>query len=63
LRDLSWVSSIVKENGAIHVDLGEGKSAADINKVCFDKGIVLHRLVRRTNSLEQEFLKILKEND
>ena len=63
LKDLDWVSSVVRENGAIHLDLSEGKSAADINQVCFDRGIVLHRLITRTNSLEQEFLKILKEND
>jgi len=63
LKALSWVTHVVRENGTVHVDVAEGRSASDINQVCFDKGIVLHRLLTRTNSLEQEFLKILKEND
>lgn len=63
LKALPWVTHVVRENGAMHVDITDGKSAADINRLCFDKGIVLHRLLTRTNSLEQEFLKILKEND
>jgi len=63
LKSLNWVTNVVRENGAVHVDVADGKSASDINQVCFDKGIVLHRLLTQTNSLEQEFLKILKEND
>lgn len=40
-----------------------GVSAEAINQYCFEKGIAVKRLVQRRNSLEQEFLKILEEND
>jgi ABC-type multidrug transport system ATPase subunit len=63
LNDQSWITSVTNDGKMLQLELAEGKVAEDINKVCFDKGIVLHRLLTRTNSLEQEFLKILKEND
>ena len=45
------------------VELAEGYSSSDLNKWCFEQGIALKKLVTQKNSLEQEFLKILKEND
>lgn len=38
-------------------------NAAYLNKACFEKGIVLKRIQTKKNTLEEEFLKILKEND
>ena len=54
---------VVSKNGSLFVHLKEGNSSEDINKFCFENGIVLKRLVQQSKSLEQEFLKILKEND
>ncbi len=45
------------------VRLKNGTSPAELNRYFFEKGISLQRLVARTRSLEQEFLKILQEND
>ncbi|MEQ9301916.1 MAG: ABC transporter ATP-binding protein [Cyclobacteriaceae bacterium] len=50
-------------NGSLQLELSKDITAADVNSFLFDKGIVLKRLVTQTNSLEKEFLKILKEND
>lgn len=54
---------VQKENGSIKVFLTEGQSSAELNKYCFEKGITLKKLIPQSKSLEQEFLKILKEND
>ena len=51
------------ENGSIFVHLKDGKTSEDINKFCFDNGVLLKKLLPQSKSLEQEFLKILKEND
>lgn len=52
------------ENGStLVVTMKEGITATHLNKYCFEQGITLKRLFTHTNSLEQEFLKILKEND
>jgi len=51
------------ENGSLLVQLKEGHSSADLNKYCFDHGITLKKVLQQSKSLEQEFLKILKEND
>ncbi len=56
-------TNVNPENGALLLDLFEGVTASDVNKFCHDNGIILKRLVTQTKSLEQEFLKILKEND
>lgn len=62
LKDYQGLSDIRYENGVFQAALTEGQTAADINQYCFNKGITLKRLITQTNSLEQEFLKILKEN-
>ena len=54
----------IRVNGShILLTLKPGVVATDINAFCFERGIVLRRLFTHTNTLEQEFLKILKEND
>jgi len=47
----------------ILVTLNTDANSTDLNQYCFENGITLKKLVTLTNSLEQEFLKILKEND
>ena len=43
--------------------LKEGQTSDHLNRFCFDQGIALKKLIPQSKSLEQEFLKILKEND
>ena len=52
-----------RENGSLKVFLADGYTSDHLNQFCFDKGIVLKKLIPQSKSLEQEFLKILKEND
>lgn len=63
LMRCNGVSDPVLENEDFAVRLNESFTAQDLNKYCFDQGIVLTKLVTQTNSLEQEFLKILNTND
>ena len=52
------------QNGSsILVTINEDATATDLNNYCFEKGITLKTLFTHRNSLEQEFLKILREND
>jgi ABC-2 type transport system ATP-binding protein len=51
-------------NGSgIIVTLKPEANSTELNLFCFENGITLKKLSTLTNSLEQEFLKILKEND
>jgi len=63
IKDFNGLKKQSEQNGNVLVELEDNFSSTDINAYCFEKGITLHKLVTQTNSLEQEFLKILKEND
>jgi len=63
LKDFNGQKKRYEENGSIFMELEDSFSSTDVNAFCFEKGITLHKLITQTNSLEQEFLKILKEND
>lgn len=54
---------IAQENGSLFIHLKEGQTSEDLNKFCFENGISLRKLLPQSKSLEQEFLKILKDND
>jgi len=53
------------ENGgsSFNITLKAGFNAKHINEYCFSNGIILQKLNTHTNSLEKEFLKILKDHD
>ena len=63
LKDHPGIESSSSNGSIIELTLKPGTLATDINQYCFEKGITLKKLFTHTNSLEQEFLKILKEND
>lgn len=63
IKSFEGLEKMDVENGSLKIYLSEGFSSQQLNKYCFDKGIVLKKLVPQSKSLEQEFLKILKEND
>jgi hypothetical protein len=52
-----------QEKESLFVVLKPDFTSGDINDFCFKQGIVLKKLVTQTNSLEKEFLKMLKEYD
>lgn len=51
---------IKSENGLITAFLKEDISAEDFNKSLFEKGIILSHLVKRKESLEEQFLTLTK---
>ena len=63
LKGAPGIESIHMNGTNIQLTLQADTKAADINNYCFKQGITLKKLFTHTNSLEQEFLKILKEND
>ncbi|MEF3080444.1 ATP-binding cassette domain-containing protein [Winogradskyella poriferorum] len=51
------------EDQLITAFLNEPMSASDFNKMMFDKGIILSHLVKRKESLEEQFLQLTDENE
>lgn len=63
INDFPGKESYRFNGSGIIVTLKAGVNSTDLNEFCFKNGITLKKLTTLTNSLEQEFLKILKEND
>lgn len=56
------IDKIVEENGKILVYLNCDMAAADLNRYFFEKNIVLNHLVKKKNSLEEQFLELTKNH-
>lgn len=52
--------NIVGENGTLTAYLKEEMNAEELNKMLFDQGIILSHLVKRRESLEEQFLTLTK---
>lgn len=52
------IGNIKEEGDLITAFLNEPMSASDFNKLMFDKGILLSHLVKRKESLEEQFLQL-----
>jgi len=63
INDFPGKSSYHENGISFLVTLKEDTTATDLNNHCFEQGITLKKLFTHRNSLEQEFLKILREND
>ena len=63
MENFPGLEKLRKNTTSLHLSLKEEYIAKDVNAFCFEQGVVLRRLITHTNSLEQEFLKILKEHD
>ena len=63
LENFEGLESIKPNGNSLHLSLKDGFTAKDVNEFCFKHEIVLKKLLTHTNSLEKEFLKILKEHD
>jgi len=60
LEKTASFGKIKTENGIITVFLKEDMQAEELNKILFEKGIVLSHLVKRKESLEEQFLTLTK---
>lgn len=60
LNDSSYFGEIKEENGLVTAFLKEDLKAEEFNKALFEKGIVLSHLVKRKESLEEQFLTLTK---
>jgi ABC-2 type transport system ATP-binding protein len=63
LEGFDAIESINEMNGKTMVHLKDGYNSGDLNRYCFAHDVTLRSLAPQINSLEAEFLKILKEND
>lgn len=56
------VEKIVDENSKILVYLNNNLSATDLNRYLFEQNITLNHLVKKKNSLEEQFLELTKNH-
>jgi len=54
------VDKVVEENGKVMVYLSSDMTASVLNRYLFEKNIVLNHLVKKKNSLEEQFLELTK---
>ena len=60
LQNHAYVEKIIEEEGKILVYLKQEISAKELNAYLFEQKIVLEHLVKRKNSLEEQFLELTK---
>jgi len=58
LRQLPGLINIVDSNGVIQISCEGTVTSAQVNKWCFEKGIVLNQLSMKRKTLEKRFLEI-----
>ncbi len=64
LQQLSGIVSVDAEDGELQVTCNDTLTPAQLNKYCFEKGIVLNKLNLKRKSLETRFLEITgKQSD
>lgn len=62
LKRQAGFGEIRRENGMLTVLLREAMEAEDLNRLLYEKGIVLSHLVKRKESLEEQFLQLTRNN-
>ena len=62
LESVNSIGNIKNENGLITAFLTSPMEAAQFNKLMFEKGITLSHIVKRKESLEEQFLQLTKDN-
>ena len=58
----SAVNYVINEDGKILVYLKNDLEAKELNRFLFEKNIILNHLVKRKNSLEEQFLELTNSN-
>lgn len=62
VKQFAHTQSVRPERQFLRVRLNDDQSSADLNRFLIERGIVVSHLSQRTNSLEQQFLQILADN-
>lgn len=62
LNQLPYFSSISEKNKHVEAKLNQEISSTELNKILFEKGVVLSHLVQRKESLENQFFQLIQEN-
>lgn len=62
LGELSVVNTFRKEGNKFIIQLQDGASSTDLNKMVFEKGISLSYLAQKQKSLEKHFLELLNKS-
>lgn len=63
LQSMSAIGKIKEENGLITAFLKEPMEPGEFNRLMFSKGFVLSHLVKRKESLEEQFLKLTDKSN
>jgi len=63
LKEIPLVESVRNNGPTLQVMTKEGVSALEINRVLVERKIVVNHLQKVNRSLEDQFLKILEENN
>lgn len=61
LQHAEMVSKISKMEDELSVTLKKPFSASDLNKFCFEKGFILSKIIVKKQSLEAQFLELVKK--
>ncbi|NNL16902.1 MAG: ABC transporter ATP-binding protein [Flavobacteriaceae bacterium] len=62
LNSVDYIDHLKEENGLITAFLSEPMAASDFNNLLFKKGFILSHLVKRKESLEEQFLHLTNNN-
>jgi ABC-type multidrug transport system ATPase subunit len=60
LKTFHFVNKVTKENTKLLAVLSEDKDPADVNKLLYEQGIIVNHLVKRKESLEQQFFQLIQ---
>ena len=63
IKEYQGKTSFIRNGSSLLITMKEDATATHLNDYCFDAGMTLKKLFTHRNSLEQEFLKILREHD
>lgn len=63
LKEIDCFDKVTDEGSYLKAILNRDLRAAELNRILFERGIVLDHLVKRKESLEQQFLKLTHNND
>jgi ABC-2 type transport system ATP-binding protein len=60
LKQADFVKRVLKADKDLAVILEQGNSVAGLNKYCFEKGFILSKILLKKQSLEDQFLQLVK---
>ena len=60
IHRIDRIKKIEEADGNLYLSVGKDFNPAELNRLAFEKGIVLTHLVKKQKSLEAEFLEITK---